>query len=131
YLSFCDLVSRRCNVGRWLICFRFLFFQAEDGIRYRNVTGVQTCALPISSRTAGSTGRIGAGGPCPLIDRPVGARGEGEPVEGLQIGRASCRERGWNSAVESVPRKSGGDRGAKELKTTGKGSALGPAGRCG
>src|SRR5699024_11471768 len=22
--------------------------QAEDGIRYRNVTGVQTCALPIS-----------------------------------------------------------------------------------
>src|SRR5699024_11257012 len=24
-----------------------LFFQAEDGIRYRNVTGVQTCALPI------------------------------------------------------------------------------------
>src|SRR5699024_11813559 len=23
------------------------FFQAEDGIRYRNVTGVQTCALPI------------------------------------------------------------------------------------
>src|SRR5207249_11027484 len=28
-----------------LICF---FFQAEDGIRDRNVTGVQTCALPIS-----------------------------------------------------------------------------------
>src|SRR5699024_11357530 len=26
----------------------FLFFQAEDGIRDRNVTGVQTCALPIS-----------------------------------------------------------------------------------
>src|SRR5207248_6605962 len=24
------------------------FFQAEDGIRYRTVTGVQTCALPIS-----------------------------------------------------------------------------------
>src|SRR5699024_11562912 len=24
-------------------------FQAGDGIRYRNVTGVQTCALPISS----------------------------------------------------------------------------------
>src|SRR5207249_7348976 len=24
-----------------------LFFQAEDGIRGRNVTGVQTCALPI------------------------------------------------------------------------------------
>ena len=27
-------------------CF-FFFFQAEDGIRDRNVTGVQTCALPI------------------------------------------------------------------------------------
>src|SRR5699024_11866602 len=25
------------------------FLQAEDGIRDRNVTGVQTCALPISS----------------------------------------------------------------------------------
>src|SRR5699024_11578563 len=25
-----------------------VFFQAEDGIRDRNVTGVQTCALPIS-----------------------------------------------------------------------------------
>src|SRR5699024_11500437 len=25
-------------------------FQAEDGIRDRNVTGVQTCALPISIR---------------------------------------------------------------------------------
>src|SRR5207249_9175618 len=28
------------------------FFQAEDGIRDRNVTGVQTCALPISTRLA-------------------------------------------------------------------------------
>src|SRR5277367_6916233 len=28
----------------------FFFFQAEDGIRYRDVTGVQTCALPILSR---------------------------------------------------------------------------------
>src|SRR5699024_11427678 len=27
----------------------FFFFQAEDGIRVRNVTGVQTCALPIST----------------------------------------------------------------------------------
>src|SRR5207249_8660164 len=27
------------------------FFQAEDGIRDRNVTGVQTCALPISPPT--------------------------------------------------------------------------------
>src|SRR5207249_9657846 len=28
-------------------CSLFFFFQAEDGIRDRNVTGVQTCALPI------------------------------------------------------------------------------------
>src|SRR5438094_862745 len=28
------------------------FFQAEDGIRHRTVTGVQTCALPISIRDA-------------------------------------------------------------------------------
>src|SRR5205809_3749315 len=34
-----------------LICclFFFFFFQAEDGIRDVAVTGVQTCALPISS----------------------------------------------------------------------------------
>src|SRR2546423_2282320 len=29
------------------VCF-FFFFQAEDGIRDKLVTGVQTCALPIS-----------------------------------------------------------------------------------
>src|SRR5467141_3175258 len=31
------------------MCFIF-FFQAEDGIRASSVTGVQTCALPISRR---------------------------------------------------------------------------------
>src|SRR5256885_12265516 len=30
----------------------YFFFQAEDGIRDYKVTGVQTCALPISRRTA-------------------------------------------------------------------------------
>src|SRR5207244_6420576 len=30
----------------WCVCF---FFQAEDGIRDDLVTGVQTCALPISA----------------------------------------------------------------------------------
>src|SRR5437763_3297817 len=33
-------------------CFHLFFFQAEDGIRDTSVTGVQTCALPISN-TAG------------------------------------------------------------------------------
>src|SRR5437667_11188682 len=33
---------------RWLVSSIFyFFFQAEDGIRDRDVTGVQTCALPI------------------------------------------------------------------------------------
>src|SRR6266540_4830884 len=35
------------------IFFFFFFFQAEDGIRYRDVTGVQTCALPIWPRPRG------------------------------------------------------------------------------
>src|SRR5256886_1770694 len=30
------------------VCHVFFFFQAEDGIRDLTVTGVQTCALPIS-----------------------------------------------------------------------------------
>src|SRR3712207_5237007 len=38
--------------------FFFFFFQAEDGIRDIGVTGVQTCALPISF---GLTGRGGNG----------------------------------------------------------------------
>src|SRR5258708_15613343 len=32
------------------VMFAFFFFQAEDGIRDDLVTGVQTCALPISPR---------------------------------------------------------------------------------
>src|SRR6266851_7326280 len=35
----------RACPGRWF--WFFFFFQAEDGIRDRDVTGVQTCALPI------------------------------------------------------------------------------------
>src|SRR5699024_11648541 len=39
---------RRC-VDEYIVVlfYFFFFFQAEDGIRDRNVTGVQTCALPI------------------------------------------------------------------------------------
>src|SRR5690606_23786592 len=43
----------------------FFFFQAEDGIRDFHVTGVQTCALPISPRPRGA----GA-----LAVRPMGRR---------------------------------------------------------
>src|SRR5690606_39288581 len=35
----------------------FFFFQAEDGIRDFHVTGVQTCALPISFDADGPEGR--------------------------------------------------------------------------
>src|SRR5688572_31326339 len=35
-----------------MISYCFFFFQAEDGIRDLTVTGVQTCALPISTAAA-------------------------------------------------------------------------------
>src|SRR5207245_8430356 len=35
----------------FMSCEFFFFFQAEDGIRDATVTGVQTCALPISLAT--------------------------------------------------------------------------------
>src|SRR5690606_40201960 len=37
--------------------FFFFFFQAEDGIRVFHVTGVQTCALPISKLMLASASR--------------------------------------------------------------------------
>src|SRR2546430_7020184 len=37
-----------CATTVWCL---FFFFQAEDGIRDLTVTGVQTCALPISIRS--------------------------------------------------------------------------------
>src|SRR5690606_40629895 len=91
------------------------FFQAEDGIRDFHVTGVQTCALPISGRTSSksssescaplgfSSMRKGTDGTGNI--RPDGAargcHGFGcrwsqpprpKPRQ-KQIGRASCRER--------------------------------------
>src|SRR5690606_40976024 len=40
-------------------CICFFFFQAEDGIRDFHVTGVQTCALPISIWIQGVLIRMG------------------------------------------------------------------------
>ena len=66
------------------------FFQAEDGIRDRLVTGVQTCALPISSRgsyVAGDKRR-------PLeVGQRVRIVIKKDKGLDLKIGRASCRER--------------------------------------
>src|SRR5699024_6966292 len=63
--------------------------QAEDGIRDRNVTGVQTCALPISPRP-----RVAPRGPPP---RPRGRRrrrGRRPPPPGGRGGsRARCGSR--------------------------------------
>src|SRR5262249_40337769 len=63
------------------------FFQAEDGIRDWSVTGVQTCALPISPPCRDCT--------------PAGAAGRILSASGGEIGRASCRERVeiWVEAV--------------------------------
>src|SRR5438046_9138919 len=83
-----------------LICVYF-FFQAEDGIRDWSVTGVQTCALPIFISWLG---RI-VNSFCLLIflcskrwrfnNTTYAVGGLAGGLEGLQIGRASCRERGW------------------------------------
>src|SRR5205809_4671993 len=42
------------------LCFLFFFFQAEDGIRDVAVTGVQTCALPISRAPSRASSRTWA-----------------------------------------------------------------------
>src|SRR5947207_12544592 len=44
-----------------LVFYFFFFFQAEDGIRDHCVTGVQTCALPISARKCVATIRRRSG----------------------------------------------------------------------
>src|SRR5699024_11383489 len=66
------------------------FFQAEDGIRDRNVTGVQTCALPIWAAAFLSLNK-------PLIESKTDFSLSQIWVSGgnsqSEIGRASCRER--------------------------------------
>src|SRR2546430_13712813 len=87
---------------RALIDCLFFFFQAEDGIRDLTVTGVQTCALPISNTAAAAamvtwagldlmrTGRITAvGAATGLVVGLVGitpAAGYVTPLAGLLIG---------------------------------------------
>src|SRR5262249_56065394 len=107
-----------CSVGRCLGVFSvcFFFFQAEDGIRDWSVTGVQTCALPIScgERLAGSLGRGGGIAACAVghagartVNRCGQSAARARSAFG-QIGRASCRERGeeWGGGG-SCKRKKG------------------------
>src|SRR5256885_3368482 len=61
----------------WSAVCLFFFFQAEDGIRDYKVTGVQTCALPISAHaTAASPTLILA------VDTPSGLPSDGQHAEG-------------------------------------------------
>src|SRR5207249_5340955 len=92
----------------------FFFFQAEDGIRDRNVTGVQTCALPISDLRAPVEPRVAGEGPRDppevegaqeLLGVRVRADEDGHVVVSPQIGRASCRERVKNSVVDASSKK--------------------------
>src|SRR5687768_18114196 len=52
----------------------FFFFQAEDGIRDVAVTGVQTCALPISWSSIGMTSGGRRSAPTGTSPRPTSAR---------------------------------------------------------
>src|SRR5688572_32693812 len=55
-----------------MLFFFCFFFQAEDGIRYLTVTGVQTCALPIWDRrvfVTGCTGLVGSWTVRALLER--------------------------------------------------------------
>ena len=74
-----------------VFCCVFFFFQAEDGIRDHCVTGVQTCALPISYGGRIRCGEVSDSSGCLLLRKPkikfLGFR------RSRQIGRASCRER--------------------------------------
>src|SRR5699024_12238877 len=69
------------------------FFQAEDGIRDRNVTGVQTCALPISSNSPGSRKRYSS---------------ENERISVAEIRDSTCSgpsRAGWSTpAASSISR---------------------------
>src|SRR5207244_7453584 len=92
--------------------FLVFFFQAEDGIRDDLVTGVQTCALPISVSAADTGSVHGSGSPGTIItaagNGTIGSGGDAGAatsaelnmpskvaLDAAEIGRASCRERGW------------------------------------
>src|SRR5687767_15520748 len=105
-----SLRSQERAIQRWYLSVHF-FFQAEDGIRDKLVTGVQTCALPISQTALVSLDRappvegfnlmkegvrmMSVGTHTISIAPKKGSQG-GQCCDELpttQIGRASCRER--------------------------------------
>src|SRR5690606_40781080 len=94
---------------RCLFHLHFFFCQAEDGIRDFHVTGVQTCALPILELEVVPNIQFGLR-PCMKDQFPVTGNCIIKtpiwiyvPVKTIciagEIGRASCRERGWLLSV--------------------------------
>src|SRR5437762_3793743 len=93
----------------------FFLFRAEDSIRDTSVTGVQTCALPISIRRS-TTLRTRRCVLCSLgvlvtitVSEPVQQltghdRRTVDPagVTLVEIGRASCRERGTIAGLGGI-----------------------------
>src|SRR2546430_4347952 len=69
----------------------FFFFQAEDGIRDLTVTGVQTCALPISDISGGVTITARTG------DNEISNIIVPKGTPGYEIGEA-YRKMGWNAS---------------------------------
>src|SRR5437762_6740441 len=80
----------------------FFFFQAEDGIRDTSVTGVQTCALPISSPVSAS--EANGRSPAPMSPKPgqrTAARWARRSEE-RRVGK-ECRSR-WSPEAEKKKR---------------------------
>src|SRR5690554_7013812 len=73
----------------------FFFFQAEDGIRGADVTGVQTCALPISWTSASSASGHAAARGISDATTANAARidSTSSPAHSAREGRHSVRQR--------------------------------------
>src|SRR5690349_24945531 len=73
------------------------FFQAGDGIRDLYVTGVQTCALPISGGTHGDALTPAKGVRAMATDNENATRDVRDNVERSEERRVGkeCRSRGW------------------------------------
>src|SRR5699024_1831139 len=101
-------------------CSSFFFFQAEDGIRDRNVTGVQTCALPICDavvlvvqRHRVSSASMGTRAVQPFICRFPKL----PPVESHCTGRDFRAILGMCPVVASVPMGSASACSADSIRT--------------
>src|SRR2546426_490862 len=88
--------------------FFFFFFQAEDGIRDYKVTGVQTCALPISTARCSPRGRRRAPGRSRSWWRPPATAGPAPSAAGWRAGRSpSPRSRARGRRRRDRPRSPG------------------------